>query len=231
VLPGSEGVRVVNGSAYGVGIYTATRPQTGYARHFDHLGKETFQMFCCAGLLTPSVKRTGVFAVFFDAALVLPCFLVTLYRASSAEPQALPSYVERVVSELPVKVPCLNENLIAYPQAGIIVESGDRAPSSWPRGLQCMMPQGSLTLRSRRVVCLARGDHLSGVQGPTWYDRRRCSLTKFELRRLPRSAKELYPLLRERRQDQKRTLERRWQHLERHRARAQKASSYWPGDD
>lgn len=230
VMPGRGGVQVVNGSAYGRGIYTATYPQVNYASHFDHLAEAgVFQMLCCAGLLTPSVRRAGTFAVFFDAALVLPCFLVTLRPAASVHPHALPRYSRSLVSELPVKVPCPNNNLVAYPQAGVVVGIGEPAPSSVPHGLR-IMARGSLSLQSRRVVCLARGDHLIGEQGPTWYDRRRRNLTKLELRRLPRSAKSLFPLLPERRQDQTRSLERRRRHLDRRHARAQKANSFGPGD-
>jgi hypothetical protein len=43
-IPGTGGVRVVNGSAYGVGIYTANNPQTsvGYTRGVN-------MMFVCVG--------------------------------------------------------------------------------------------------------------------------------------------------------------------------------------
>eukprot|EP00037_Helgoeca_nana_P030327 m.373447 g.373447 ORF g.373447 m.373447 type:complete len:522 (-) comp28162_c0_seq10:2145-3710(-) len=87
-IPGQGGVRVVNGSAYGVGIYTATRPNTScsYVR-----GESA--MFVCAGLIenkfATSVKRAGDIVVFFNQARVVPCALVTYRYGIGVQPPCM----------------------------------------------------------------------------------------------------------------------------------------------
>jgi hypothetical protein len=74
VIPGSlPGVTVQNGSAYGVGIYTARTPQISYCSGGRFL-------FVCAALVgerfTTTTKMTGDMIILFDSAQILPCFLV-----------------------------------------------------------------------------------------------------------------------------------------------------------
>jgi hypothetical protein len=74
-VPGQGGVRVVNGSAYGLGVYTATTPSisTGYVRGARAI-------FVCAGLITDhfasTVKNCGSTVVFTEREQVVPCALV-----------------------------------------------------------------------------------------------------------------------------------------------------------
>lgn len=77
VVPGTNGVRVLNGSAYGVGIYTAKNP--GYSTSYT----DTSFMFVCLGLVGPQftkVKDVSNICVFFDASLVVPMWLVEFQR-------------------------------------------------------------------------------------------------------------------------------------------------------
>eukprot|EP01064_Diplonema_japonicum_P028861 TRINITY_DN4534_c0_g2_i1.p1 TRINITY_DN4534_c0_g2~~TRINITY_DN4534_c0_g2_i1.p1 ORF type:complete len:230 (+),score=43.59 TRINITY_DN4534_c0_g2_i1:262-951(+) len=84
-IPGRSGVRVVNGSAYGVGIYTGVTPSMSH-----YYASCTGYMFVCAGIVSgeyqTSVKRPGNMVVFFDDTLVLPCFLVAYTPHRSIPP-------------------------------------------------------------------------------------------------------------------------------------------------
>eukprot|EP00667_Euglena_gracilis_P011001 EG_transcript_11217 len=79
VIPGTTdpNVKVVHGSAYGVGIYTSKgRPFTEYGGNYS---------FVCAGLIGKhytSARDIHDIVVFSDARLVLPCFLVEWHRRS-----------------------------------------------------------------------------------------------------------------------------------------------------
>ena len=75
---GSKPIGVANGSAYGVGIYTATSPAT--SRYYSE-----GLIFVCAGMVGESFKTArvagrevnhGTVCIFDDANAVLPCFLV-----------------------------------------------------------------------------------------------------------------------------------------------------------
>eukprot|EP00038_Savillea_parva_P003993 m.132840 g.132840 ORF g.132840 m.132840 type:complete len:481 (-) comp11343_c0_seq2:71-1513(-) len=85
-IPGTGGVRVVNGSAYGVGIYTGRNPGIScpYVR-----GQQS--MFVCAGLIenkfATSVHRAGDMVIFFRKEQVVPCALVSYtYGRGQQEP-------------------------------------------------------------------------------------------------------------------------------------------------
>jgi hypothetical protein len=75
LVPGNgNNVRVLNGSAYGVGIYTARTPQisTGYTQGCQ-------KMFVCLGAIGPKIqtaRQHGDIIVFFDERLVVPLYVV-----------------------------------------------------------------------------------------------------------------------------------------------------------
>ena len=83
---GANPISVLNGSAHGVGIYTARSPSIS-----DWYTRGCGVMLICAGLISGSfVKATditdvGSAVVFFRDDLVLPCFLVRYTRASTPE--------------------------------------------------------------------------------------------------------------------------------------------------
>jgi hypothetical protein len=85
LIPGSGGVRVLNGTAHGVGIYTATNASTsrGYTDPYC-------VMFICVGLLGPgcSVATAGDFRVFRTSELIVPLWLVHFQTAYSNEKAA-----------------------------------------------------------------------------------------------------------------------------------------------
>jgi hypothetical protein len=72
---GNNPIGVANGSANGVGIYTAKEPNTSlsYTRGSN-------QMFVCAGLTKHASFNSTSVAVFKDERHVLPCFLVDFGR-------------------------------------------------------------------------------------------------------------------------------------------------------
>ena len=77
VVPGARGCTVANGSAYGVGIYTARAPDVSIA-----YTKGSEVMFVCVGLVDASLESAGrvrtpaSYCVFFESALVVPVWLV-----------------------------------------------------------------------------------------------------------------------------------------------------------
>jgi hypothetical protein len=82
VVPGlGNDVKVANGSAHGVGIYTATTPHTpvGYAHEGD--------MFVCVGANSgPSVQVVGEYRVYSDASIVTPFLKLKVRRVTSTPP-------------------------------------------------------------------------------------------------------------------------------------------------
>uniref|UniRef100_A0A7S4CSJ1 Chromo domain-containing protein n=1 Tax=Eutreptiella gymnastica TaxID=73025 RepID=A0A7S4CSJ1_9EUGL len=94
VVPGTgHNVTVANGSAYGVGIYTARSPLTGFCRGGNYA-------FVCAGLVGPRFLGTadhGSIVVFFDPDTVLPCFLVEIHTCTYGNKCAgQPQYVSQL---------------------------------------------------------------------------------------------------------------------------------------
>jgi hypothetical protein len=82
IIPGACGVRVANGSAFGVGIYTARDP--GYSRSYS---SDSRMIFACVGLVGPKVTcslETPSICVFFDTDAVVPVLLFE-YSEGSAE--------------------------------------------------------------------------------------------------------------------------------------------------
>lgn len=75
IVPNSgSGVRVVNGSAYGVGIYAAKN--AGYSRSYT---QGCPLMFVCVALVGPqytTMKESGDICVFFDSSLIVPLWLI-----------------------------------------------------------------------------------------------------------------------------------------------------------
>ena len=88
LLPGHEGVKVVNGSAHGVGIYTA--------RHLGlpmRYSSDCNMLLVCLGLIGPkdsptATKEVGDVLVFFDEKLVVPIYVVEYRLGSVAEKEA-----------------------------------------------------------------------------------------------------------------------------------------------
>jgi hypothetical protein len=73
LIPGKAGVRVEHGSAFGVGIYSATNPETSMGYTDDrHL------MFACVGLVGGTTKTTSVgdFRIFSDSRYILPLWVL-----------------------------------------------------------------------------------------------------------------------------------------------------------
>jgi len=207
-VPGTfAGVKVANGSAYGVGIYTAASPQLGYARDFNYHEGEVSQMFCCAGISHGAqTKQVSGFTIFFEASLVLPCFLVTFRREAAKPPPggARYPYAPRLVSEVPIKQETSEGSWVTFPRSGLCLPLGaapDRPLNtalfrSRAGGARVAL-EGSLALalalaRRRRVAYVARGDHenreLRGLR--VWYDREHRTLSRRQLRAMPRSAKQ-----------------------------------------
>jgi hypothetical protein len=84
LVPGQgTGVKVVNGSAYGIGIYTATDPSTplGYTRGGN-------QLFVCAGNPAKEDKVASSFRVFFSSARVVPLLLIDFGPPSAGKWQS-----------------------------------------------------------------------------------------------------------------------------------------------
>ena len=74
LIPGQGNVRVLNGSAYGVGIYTARDPgiSLGYSADCQ-------MMFVCLGIIGPKItttKQANDIFVFFDERLLVPMWVV-----------------------------------------------------------------------------------------------------------------------------------------------------------
>jgi hypothetical protein len=77
LIPGKAGVRVEHGSAFGVGIYSATDPETSMGYTDDrHL------MFACVGLVGGSTKTTSVgnYRIFSDSRYILPLWVLRYKR-------------------------------------------------------------------------------------------------------------------------------------------------------
>ncbi|KAJ9460341.1 hypothetical protein DIPPA_24571 [Diplonema papillatum] len=91
---GPGGVAVVNGSAHGVGIYTATTPEVSL--NYAHGNC----MFVCAGLVGGSywttTKNVGQVCVFFQRNRVVPCFLVKFESSNGTEPEPELKYFPEV---------------------------------------------------------------------------------------------------------------------------------------
>lgn len=84
-------VRVENGSAYGVGIYSAKCPS--YSRSY---ARDSDAMFVCVGLVGPqyqTVKEVSNIVVFFDPSLIVPLYLVKFDRERTATAERLSSWV------------------------------------------------------------------------------------------------------------------------------------------
>ncbi|CUG94425.1 Hypothetical protein, putative [Bodo saltans] len=78
-----SGVRVVNGSSYGVGIYAAK--DSAYSRGYT----DTDKMFVCLALVGPqytTMKDCGNICVFFDEALIVPLWLIQFSTVDTGEP-------------------------------------------------------------------------------------------------------------------------------------------------
>ena len=73
LIPGHGNVRVLNGSAYGVGIYTARDPHISVGYSTDMM------MFVCLGLIGPRIattKQANDIFVFFEERLLVPMWVV-----------------------------------------------------------------------------------------------------------------------------------------------------------
>lgn len=68
---GQSPISVANGSAYGVGVYTAKDPSVS-----NYYTQGCKQMFICAGLSAKASYNVGNIVVFQKQELVLPCYLV-----------------------------------------------------------------------------------------------------------------------------------------------------------
>ena len=68
---GPNPISIANGSAYGVGVYTAKEPSTS-----DHYARGSGQMLVCAGLCKQASHNAGSIVVFSNEQHVLPCYLV-----------------------------------------------------------------------------------------------------------------------------------------------------------
>jgi hypothetical protein len=100
MVPGRSGVKVLNGSAYGVGIYTAKNP--GYSTSYTNCDL----MFVCLGLVGPQIKTlkdVGQICVFFEEQLVVPMWVVQFTRTKSSSSAGEPQRVS--LSEILKAVP------------------------------------------------------------------------------------------------------------------------------
>jgi len=79
IVPGSNGVRVVNGNIYGKGIYVATNPMISL--HFS----DQNHLLVCGVLLGDwfVTSRVGQIIVVGSSSQVIPCFIVTYHDESS----------------------------------------------------------------------------------------------------------------------------------------------------
>lgn len=74
IVPGTLGVKVLNGSAYGIGCYSARTPTIS----FSYCGGGT-RMFVCLGLVIAGdkqIRAVNDIVVFFDESLIMPLWLV-----------------------------------------------------------------------------------------------------------------------------------------------------------
>lgn len=166
-IPGQGGVRVINGSAYGVGIYTArdAATSTGYVR-------DCSMMLCCAGLIINDkntvIQATNNFVVFFKRDYVVPCFLLT-YERTMGPVQARPEnvqYHDRLVTDLPALVKV----------AAAAAQQGRNPP-----------PPPMLAVKLGRG---AEAAEAPDGAAPRWFKYQ--SATKRQLKSMPRSAKQAF---------------------------------------
>jgi len=203
VVPGRLGVTVLNGSAHGVGIYTATQPQRSYARDYEHLHQGCFQFLCCMG--TEKCSAHHSYRVFFDDDHILPCLLVTARQRCtvSGPPTPPPRPSLEIHSELPVKVHKEDGTpFIVYPKAKKILQQTQCAvAANVPKSFVPACVSQCVALPGRRVLYAARGDlDPESDGGPAaaeviyaaaivWYDREHKALTSRRLRAAPRAVK------------------------------------------
>eukprot|EP01060_Flectonema_neradi_P032121 TRINITY_DN5047_c0_g1_i1.p1 TRINITY_DN5047_c0_g1~~TRINITY_DN5047_c0_g1_i1.p1 ORF type:complete len:460 (+),score=94.97 TRINITY_DN5047_c0_g1_i1:50-1429(+) len=175
----SSGIKVVNGSAYGVGIYSARTPSTStYYTNNEY-------MFVCAGLVSGNfqsqIKSPGDMVVFFNEALIMPCFLVKWARRYSYSTIAPPIYHTH-----------FDFNIIrALIAAGATSDSGNTDSGNLHYSM-LMQRYWSGLQRSANVshspTTLAAGGNQAGMD----YDQGVKTLTKRQLRAAPRQAKQQY---------------------------------------
>eukprot|EP01064_Diplonema_japonicum_P018757 TRINITY_DN27443_c0_g1_i1.p1 TRINITY_DN27443_c0_g1~~TRINITY_DN27443_c0_g1_i1.p1 ORF type:complete len:454 (+),score=110.88 TRINITY_DN27443_c0_g1_i1:42-1364(+) len=176
-IPGKGNkIAVANGSAFGVGIYTGTGPQIS-----DNYTRGCGYMFVCAGLIggvySTSVKQPGGACVFFDASLVLPCFVVKYSRSSCTTPCFYtPVYTEAWLSGF------------GLPPPPPVIEKGRVNPlvSTLMQKYRDGLAASSDAPTSEKFLVSGSKSHGSP------YSKELATLTKKQLRALPRSAKELY---------------------------------------
>lgn len=105
IVPGTHGVRILNGSVHGVGIYTATSPSVSYG----YTCERGF-MFICVGAVDPSDPRVtrprDDYCVFQSAGLVTPVWLVHFCITGVRPPEAtLPKRAPFSVEQFPLFTP------------------------------------------------------------------------------------------------------------------------------
>jgi hypothetical protein len=106
LILGTGGVHVVNGSAYGVGIYLAM--DASYSMSYCNGDN---QMFACAVLCGKSgvTTKAGDIIVSFKNELVLPCFLITFENKNSGHyKKILPTHGGQLVK---IKYSLTNPNI------------------------------------------------------------------------------------------------------------------------
>eukprot|EP00747_Dinoflagellata_sp_TGD_P189194 gnl/TRDRNA2_/TRDRNA2_49194_c0_seq1.p1 gnl/TRDRNA2_/TRDRNA2_49194_c0~~gnl/TRDRNA2_/TRDRNA2_49194_c0_seq1.p1 ORF type:complete len:506 (+),score=60.12 gnl/TRDRNA2_/TRDRNA2_49194_c0_seq1:75-1592(+) len=168
LIPGrTSGIKVANGSAHGVGVYTARSPSLslGYCRGHT-------QMLCCAGLtsaqskLTASTVCAGDAVVFFQESLTMPCFLLTFESLNGrpCRPLEAVEYWDTLISDL---VPC-----VQLPGCAAGMASND--------GVKPVTPGGPRYIRS------------GCTRAAAWYDQDHKTLSKRQIRTMPRAAKQAY---------------------------------------
>jgi hypothetical protein len=84
-----NGVRIVNGSSFGVGIYAAK--DSAYSRGYTDCDK----MFVCLALVGPqytTMKDCGGICVFFDEALIVPLWLIKFETVDPHKPPTRTSF-------------------------------------------------------------------------------------------------------------------------------------------
>eukprot|EP01059_Diplonema_ambulator_P011074 TRINITY_DN21042_c0_g1_i1.p1 TRINITY_DN21042_c0_g1~~TRINITY_DN21042_c0_g1_i1.p1 ORF type:complete len:433 (+),score=95.66 TRINITY_DN21042_c0_g1_i1:72-1370(+) len=174
-IPGKgNAVRVANGSAYGVGIYTGAYPSVSipYSRGSPYV-------FVCAGLISgrfsTSVRQPGSMMVFYDEALVLPCFLVK-YTMLDVSPKYFPTQTTEWLEEISQPTPPIGA-------------SGTASSSPLISDLMARYKNG---IAAAADAPPPANDLKGGGEPGMRYSKTLNTLTKKQLRALPRSAKEMY---------------------------------------
>ena len=125
-VPGSEGVKVVHGNAYGVGIYAAMTPAIS-ATYCDYFpDSPTIRILVCVGLVSandPNVAIHNQFVVFKDSELICTPWVIDMegQRFSSSNGCAVPKEVVFTPANLGISL---------TDDAGSGIEDADQLPAA-----------------------------------------------------------------------------------------------------